>query len=188
MFRSKHRRLCAPPFCAKNLSHDSIKCNSECGLVNSSQASKVCQKLTPAIKSIRFIEVEGLEKMAERNNLDLKIIFLARDPRGQYSSRLKIYDKNNTGDVKISDFQKKMIKYVCNHTKNIIEKREASPWLKKQSLVVKYEDLALNPDDKSKEILMFCGLNFTEKVSQWIKDNTESRTRRKRSGTYFCNF
>ena len=77
MFRSKHRRLCAPPFCVKETPEE--ECNSKCGFVNSSLASRICKELTPVIKSIRFIEIEGLEKMAEENNLDLKIIFLARE-------------------------------------------------------------------------------------------------------------
>ena len=123
----------------------------------------------------RHAPVEGLEKMAEDNNLDLKIIFLARDPRGIYSSRLKIYDSEKTGNSKIHDFQKKMVNDVCRHTRNFFEKRESSPWLKKQSLIVRYEDLALNPEDKSEEILKFSGLNYNEKISKWIKSNTAAR-------------
>jgi len=126
--------------------------------------------------------------MAKRNNFDLKIIFLARDPRGQYSSRMKIYDKQNSGDVQIATLQKKLVSYVCNHTKNFIENRETSPWLKTQSLLVRYEDLALNPENKSKEILKFSGLNFTEKVSQWIKRNTDSRARTSGFFYYFIIF
>ncbi|CBY30655.1 unnamed protein product [Oikopleura dioica] len=169
MFRSKHRRLCAPPFCAKDLSNQLVKCNSACGLVDTSLASRVCKKLIPAIKSIRFMEIEGLENMAKRNNLDLKIIFLARDPRGIYSSRMKIYDKQiSRGDIE-------------NRTRRRRGRgdhafRFQSPWLNKQSLVVKYEDLALNPEDISKEILEFSGLNFSDSVSNWIKSNTVSRT------------
>ena len=120
MFRSKHRRLCAPPFCVAETSE--VKCNSVCGFVDSSIASSVCKGLTPAIKAIRFIEVEELEKMAEENNFDLKIIFLALDPRGIYSSRLKIYDREKTGDSKIRDFQKKMVNDVCRHTRTFLIK------------------------------------------------------------------
>jgi hypothetical protein len=113
--------------------------------------------------------------MTEKNNLDLKIIFLARDPRGIYSSRLKIYDRKKTGDKEITYFQKKMVTNVCQHTANFFEKRNSSSWLKKQSLIVKYEDLALDPEEKSKEIIKFSGFNQTDKIFKWIKDNTAAR-------------
>ncbi|CAG5110913.1 Oidioi.mRNA.OKI2018_I69.chr2.g5260.t1.cds [Oikopleura dioica] len=40
VFRSKHRRLCAPPFCGRDFSKSLHQCNEECGLVDLSLASR----------------------------------------------------------------------------------------------------------------------------------------------------
>ena len=87
VFRSKHRRLCAQPFCAKDFSDKLHSCNDECGLVDLSLAKRICQPLISVVKTIRFVEIDLLQQMAEENNLDLKLIFLARDPRGILESR-----------------------------------------------------------------------------------------------------
>ena len=75
--------------------------------------------------------------MAKESNLDLKIIFLARDPRGIFSSRQKLYDQGLLkkgdlikGDPEIKIWNRKMVADVCKHTKNFIDERNASPWLK----------------------------------------------------------
>ena len=72
IFRPKHRRFCAPPFCVRDVSNNLDQCNSVCGLVDLNLASRICNNLTPVIKIIRFAEIEHFKLMAEENNLDLK--------------------------------------------------------------------------------------------------------------------
>ncbi|CBY11281.1 unnamed protein product [Oikopleura dioica] len=164
VFRSKHRRLCAPPFCARDFSNNLHSCNDECGLVDLSLAKRVCQPLISVAKTIRFVEIELLQQMAEENNFDLKLIFLARDPRGILESRVKIYQKNENAPFFANEKNVKSVDEVCAKTRGILENIENSEWLKKRTLIVRYEDLAMEPQIKSAEILKFAGLEVNSKI------------------------
>ncbi|CBY23503.1 unnamed protein product [Oikopleura dioica] len=182
IFRSKHRRLCAPPFCARDFSNDLYSCNDECGLVDLSLAKRVCQPLISVAKTIRFVEIELLQQMAEENNLDLKLMFLARDPRGILESRVKIYQKNETAPFFANEKNIKAVDEVCKKTRGILENIENSEWLKNRTLIIRYEDLAMEPQTKSAEILKFAELEVNSKIVNWIDENTSAKNNL--SGTY----
>ena len=117
-----------------------------------------------------------LQKMAEESNLDLKVIFLARDPRGILESRVKIYQKSDTAPYVADEKNLKAVNDVCLRTHGILETIKSSEWLRERSLVVRYEDLAMEPKKKGAEILEFSGLEITPKIINWIEENTSSKT------------
>jgi len=182
VFRSKHRRLCAPPFCAHDFSNKLHGCNDECGLVDLSLASRVCKPLVSAVKTIRFVEIELLQKMTEESNMDLKLIFLARDPRGILESRVKIYQKNEQSPFVANEKNLKAVDGVCSSTLGILDKIKNSEWLQKRTMIVRYEDLAMEPQLKGAEILQFSGLEINSKIMKWIEENTSQKS--SDSGTY----
>ncbi|KAK7891687.1 hypothetical protein WMY93_023650 [Mugilogobius chulae] len=49
-------------------------------------------------------------------------------------------------------------------------------WLRGRYLLVRYEDLALNPKDKTEDIYRFVGLDMDDKVLAWITKNTNSNS------------
>ena len=128
----------------------------------------------------------ALHKLLDEPDLDPYIIILARDPRGIFNSRDKIFtsdlykeqDRSRNYDRLLTDAKtvcgqtERMIDYTRNHT--VIDK----------TLVVRYEDLAMAPIVESQRIYDFVGLPFPSNVKQWInkklsidsEDNEDGRT------------
>ena len=92
IFRSKSRRLCAPPFCEDDFSDmvSSAACDQICAPVDVRMASSVCATKIPVLKTIRLCDLLAFKEMALKNNLDPRIIFLTRDPRGILQSKIDI--------------------------------------------------------------------------------------------------
>ena len=84
-FRNKHRRLCSPPFCWRDLSNDPAQCNSDCPDVDLSVAERVCRSKVPVMKAIRVCRLSLIREMLSK--IDVRVILLIRDPRGIYNSR-----------------------------------------------------------------------------------------------------
>jgi len=114
--------------------------------------------------------------MAEESNLDLKLIFLARDPRGILESRVKIYQKNLKAPFIANEKNLNALDSVCSKTRGILEKIKNSEWLKKRTLIVRYEDLAMEPQLKSAEVLKFSGLEINSEIVKWIDENTSKKS------------
>lgn len=172
IFRSKVKRLCAPPFCDVDLSNstDRTKCAAECAPVDSQLARDVCIQKTPVAKTIRLCSITDLEETSKNNNLDLRIIFLARDPRGILQSKVGLYNTDN--DKKETKKIISGIENVCRSTNLILEDIEKDRWLKKHTLVIRYEDIAINPLQSAQRIMEHTGLDLSEKVTDWIHQNT----------------
>uniref|UniRef100_A0AAV2IR61 Sulfotransferase n=1 Tax=Knipowitschia caucasica TaxID=637954 RepID=A0AAV2IR61_KNICA len=54
-----------------------------------------------------------------------------------------------------------------------------SSWYKPWYMLLRYEDIAMNPLQKTKEIYEFVGLKMTPSVAKWIDENTKSSTESK---------
>lgn len=76
---------------------------------------------------------------------DPKIIFLTRDPRGIFQSKVGIYDDLNGFTQIMSSIYK-----VCDGARGILSEIQKSEWLRERSLIVRYEDVAMNPEDSAK--------------------------------------
>jgi hypothetical protein len=67
------------------------------------------------------------------------------------------------------------IKTVCKASISILTYLKNSSWLSDRSLVVRYEDLAMNPAEIAQKILEHAGLEFSDEVKLWIEQNTKEK-------------
>lgn len=135
-----------------------------------------------AIKTVRIPEVADLRTLTEDPRLDLKIIHLVRDPRAILASRIMAFSDqfrawkiwNATGrQPRYVDLSQ--ITSTCTDMAASAETALQRPaWLRGRYLLVRYEDLALDPKTKATEIYRFLGLDIEERVRVWITKNTNS--------------
>ena len=200
LFRYKSRRLCRPPFCPEDKSTEEYECKFHCPDIDPTVsfplfnlflhltkiAREECLTKVPVIKTIRFCSMSALHKLLDEPDLDPFIIILARDPRGIFNSRDKIFtsdlykeqDRSRNYDRLLTD-----AKIVCGQTERMIDYTRNHTVLDK-TLVVRYEDLAMAPIAESKRIYDFVGLSFPANVKQWINkklsidsdDNQDGKT------------
>ena len=108
------KEFCAPPFCHKDLTEDRKVCghisNQYCPgpAILRQEATDLCNsKKIVALKTIRIMAIEQFVdyfKQLESEGHSLQLIFLVRDPRGIFNSRLRIakiqyHDTKKTDDL-----------------------------------------------------------------------------------------
>ncbi|XP_026221799.1 carbohydrate sulfotransferase 1 [Anabas testudineus] len=187
--RSSSHALCSPPVCleggdgAASDQPDETWCPKKCGALNLTLASVSClSRGHVAIKTVRVPEVRDLRTLSEDPRLDLKIIHLVRDPRAILASRMMAFSDqfrawkiwNATGrQPRYVDLSQ--ITSTCKDMAASVETGMQRPvWLRGRYLLVRYEDLALNPTEKATEIYKFVGLEMEDRVQMWIAKNTNT--------------
>lgn len=188
--RSSSHALCSPPVCQEGLDGvsdppDEMWCPKKCGALNFSLASMSClSKGHVAIKTVRVPEVGDLRTLTEDPRLDLRIIHLVRDPRAILASRMMAFSDQFRA-WKIWNATGRQPRYVdLSQITSTCKDMSASArtglqrpaWLRGRYLLVRYEDLALNPKDKTEEIYRFVGLDKDVRVQMWISKNTNNNT------------
>uniref|UniRef100_A0A3P9INB0 Sulfotransferase n=2 Tax=Oryzias latipes TaxID=8090 RepID=A0A3P9INB0_ORYLA len=187
--RSSSHALCSPPVCSEEEAAassdlpDETWCPKRCGALNLSSASVSClSKRVVAVKTVRIPEVGDLRTLMEDPRLDLKILHLVRDPRAILASRMTAFPDQFRA-WKIWNVTGRQPRYVdlsqitstCKDMAASAETGLQGPaWLHSRYLLVRYEDLALNPETKSTEIYRFVGLEMGQRVRTWISKNTNS--------------
>ncbi|XP_054633604.1 carbohydrate sulfotransferase 1-like [Dunckerocampus dactyliophorus] len=187
--RSSSHALCSPPVCLDG--EDGIvldppeetRCPKKCGALNLTLASASClSRGHVAIKTVRIPEVGDLRTLAEDPRLDLKIIHLVRDPRAILASRMMAFSDQFRA-WKIWNATGRQPRYVdlsqiTSTCKDMLASAETGlqkpSWLQGRYLLVRYEDLAFNPQRKAAELYQFVGLEMEDRVQMWITKNTNS--------------
>ncbi|XP_010881696.1 carbohydrate sulfotransferase 1 [Esox lucius] len=190
--RSSSRALCSPPVCpeggdgasASAAPPDETWCPKKCGALNLTLASMAClSRGHVAIKTVRVPVVGDLRTLTEDPRLDLRIVHLVRDPRAILASRMAAFSEQFRA-WKIWNATARQPRYVdlsqitstCRDMAQSAEIGLQNPaWLRGRYLLVRYEDLALNPEEKAREIYRFVGLQMDKNVHSWIAQNTKSR-------------
>ena len=149
-----------------------IKClRKTSGLQKYAECAKVlrttCLNSTiVAAKVIRYpmYEVPKLLKM----HPNLKVIHYIRDPRGTIVSRSKIHGW--TGSTLVKQAKHLCMKMANNH-KVFTDLHRINP---DNFLLLKYEDLALKPEEISRELYSFIGHKYPDYIQGWIDTNTKA--------------
>ena len=97
---------------------------------------------------------------------NLKILALFRDPRAMLSSRAATFHGKTQGLY--GDEEEQCLKYEDN-LKAAIELGQKLP---ERVKLIRYEDLALEPESKTKEILDFIGLPMVKQIQDYIEEHT----------------
>ena len=132
--------------------------------------NKVCP-LFPIklIKTVR-LTLKETESLIKDPSLDLKILFLVRDPRGTYNSRLstpisKWCNKDQCADPEVGCQQ------MMNNIKSAFDLETRYPGTIK---MVRYEDLSMYPEDVVADMMDFLDLPMIEELSSYIETHTGS--------------
>lgn len=186
---SSSHALCSPPVCQKGNKEilqgqpDESWCHKKCQILNLTLASLACQSRSHVcIKTVRFPQVSELRLLTEDLRLDLRIIHLVRDPRAILASRISAFTNQftawkiwNATGKQPHNVDLTQIVTTCQNMENSVDIGLKKPaWLRGRYLLVRYEDLALNPEAKAKEIYKFLDLDIDTKVLAWISQNTKA--------------
>ncbi len=156
----------------------SIQASSLCRLngrpsVSVSNSTKVFESLCNskkhvALKSIRIADISYLKDLITNTSMNTKIIHLVRDPRGTYRSRMSVCLPTWRNCLNISETCVRM-------GRNIQFWLDTPSWLQNKYLLVRYEDLALEPIRYAEEIYIFLNIPMPRSVHNWIIKNTKHR-------------
>uniref|UniRef100_A0A8C2K6A9 Sulfotransferase n=1 Tax=Cyprinus carpio TaxID=7962 RepID=A0A8C2K6A9_CYPCA len=184
--RGASKALCSMPVCdAFSPSDGNIEegdCVRKCASLNLTLATESCrERRHMAIKTVRIPEVNDLKALIEDPRLNLKVIQLVRDPRGILSSRIETFRDTyrlwriwRATGRKPYNLDLTQLTTVCDDFLNSVSTGlSRPPWLRGRYMLVRYEDLARNPLQKSKEVYEFLGLSMEKNVVDWIHNNTK---------------
>ncbi|KAJ8252021.1 hypothetical protein COCON_G00213330 [Conger conger] len=183
--RGASKALCSPPVCdafgPAEVNIEEGDCVKKCASLNMTLAVDSCrERRYIALKTVRVPEIGDLRVLVEDPRLNLKIIQLVRDPRGILSSRMETFRDafrlwriwRATGR-KPYNLDLSQLKVVCEDFLNSVSTGLSRPhWLKGKYMLVRYEDVARNPLQKTKDIFEFLGMSLDQNVVKWIKRNT----------------
>ncbi|XP_063301434.1 carbohydrate sulfotransferase 1-like [Pelobates fuscus] len=178
--RGSSNALCSPPLCDKIQRREHI-CSRKCRPLNFTLVSESCKTYKHiAIKTVRIPKISDLRTLVEDPRLNLKIIHLVRDPRGILASRISTFIDlyqpwkiwNSIGR-KPRNIDLTQITSTCaDLSSSVATGLSRPPWLKGRYMLVRYEDIAMDPVKKAKEMYDFLGLEWREDVQMWIEQNT----------------
>ncbi|XP_002737142.1 carbohydrate sulfotransferase 1-like [Saccoglossus kowalevskii] len=126
-----------------------------------------------AMKVIRLQSLELLQPLAVRDEINLKVLHLIRDPRGVASSR-KYFHKGSVNKT-ITNIIIDPMKEYCQCAVEMIEFSSNLPdWLRGRYKRIRYEDIAVEPLNSANRIYKFLNLPLPASVKDWIDKNTKS--------------
>uniref|UniRef100_A0A665WGC3 Sulfotransferase n=1 Tax=Echeneis naucrates TaxID=173247 RepID=A0A665WGC3_ECHNA len=152
-----------------------------CGPLNVSLAADACRaKHHAAIKTVRIPQISDLRALIEDPRLNLKVVQLVRDPRGILASRIETFRDTYrlwrlwraTGH-RPHNLDLGQINTVCeDFLRSVSLGLARPPWLRGRYMLLRYEDLARFPLQKTRELYSFLGLPLDRSVEDWIINNT----------------
>ncbi|KAM7396095.1 hypothetical protein PAMP_019164 [Pampus punctatissimus] len=187
--RGASQSLCSPPVCEAPLGAeeqslvlaDEGECVRRCGPLNVSLAANACRaKRHAAIKTVRIPQISDLRALIEDPRLNLKVVQLVRDPRGILASRIETFRDTyrlwrlwRATGRRPHNLDLGQINTVCEDFRKSVSTGLAKPaWLRGRYMLLRYEDLARFPLQKTKELYSFLGLVLDRSVKDWIINNT----------------
>ena len=131
--------------------------------------TQACQRSKYNIIKVVRLPIRHLEILWKQIAfLDVKIVYLIRDPRGIYNSR-KNMEWCNKEHI-CSD-----ITNICSEMRQDIEDYDRLKRIIGDNLIlVKYEDISVDPIAASKQLFAQLKLNYSPSVSRFLKTHTKS--------------
>ena len=124
------------------------------------------------------------ELFQQQNGYDVRLIHLVRDPRAVIYSRM-----NSVKWIKTSYRDSKFRLYVHQLCYPIEQNIRMGlfyppPWLKDRFKVVRYEDLAVNTVNITRELYRFAGFDWSRSVDKWISAHDRPPSNSKERSAY----
>ncbi|XP_070549993.1 carbohydrate sulfotransferase 1-like [Ptychodera flava] len=134
--------------------------------VSREELTSFCRSKSNIIsKVLRFVDIESCLPTLKENKV--KLIFLARDPRGMIASRLRRWKPflRSLADVSNANYYptEAIVKEHCDWLDMVYNLlKNGSKWLRENSMLVRFEDLCLYPNIVGQAIYNFVGLTHSE--------------------------
>ena len=140
-------------------------------------------------KTIRLYNITELSLLPELGCNDFKIIHLVRDPRAVLLSRMRVFHELYDGNKLLGEQQRSQEAFseeymrraasdLCSHHLHSYQVGMNPPdWLKDRYKLVRYEDLAVDPDRWARDLLQFIGISYTEIYEQYVYNTTHINER-----------
>ncbi|XP_072180335.1 carbohydrate sulfotransferase 1-like [Diadema setosum] len=183
------------------------KVTNGCSKASHEQLEERCKSFGNRVgmKTIRA-DLSLLESLVKDDHSNIKIIHLVRDPRGTANSRKSYYSdslkksraKNEPFDLRgrtpilslrtlglLSTNPERRVNTIVSYCRWIVDAvmlaRTRPAWLEGRYMMVRYEDLALDPIQVSEEIYDFVGMTMPKNVQEWVVNNTMGDNKKSKS-------
>ncbi|XP_040181111.1 carbohydrate sulfotransferase 4-like [Rana temporaria] len=189
-FFAESRALCSPPSCFGYMpseGFDRQKCLYRCKNTSLDKMAEACTIYSHVVmKTVRILDLSVLLPLFRDPALDLRILHLVRDPRAVALSRKyfslsienQIILKKETQNNKKTANQ--VMAKICNAQVAINKLAKAAGHsLDGRYMLIRHEDLALEPIKNVNDIYKFAGLKMSDDLHQWIYNITHSEDRQK---------
>ena len=167
--------LSSPPFCRYNVTDPRWNIKDCPGSLDQKNLEEICEKkYSMTVVKVLMVRmpnnsVEQLINVCDSSDeIDCKLLFVVRDPRGIVSSSrvanfYRETDKNGlTGTKKFANENCRQTELNLNITKQLPPK-----WRNKVK-ILRFEDLSVNPSKILPALLQFAGLPIDKAVSNWL--------------------
>lgn len=177
-FRFYSRTLSSPPFC-KYGPTDPRWHSKYCIPIKQDDLENSCRKQHDTVVYKLILDripgrsIESLFGVCERAGLTCKVIHLIRDIRPVVMSSKKVaFFREINGKTKPS-----LRQYVYSHCEvtesNLQFAKTLHPSLRDRHMIVRYEDLAVQPLKFLDYLYNFAGLQVSERIRQWLVNTTQ---------------
>jgi len=179
-FAHATKEFCSPPFCGGDFTTDRKMCSrGPCKVFakNSDlihEANRICEsKHVKAIKTIRITSISPFVEFFNEfdSSQNFKFVLLIRDPRGMLNSRLRISRIQKHEKDKGAEITQKVIGQ-CERIVENIKTITNSHFMHSRTIILRYEDVALDPKSYAKKIYEKFNLDYSENIDNWITKNT----------------
>ncbi|XP_035227393.1 carbohydrate sulfotransferase 1-like [Stegodyphus dumicola] len=129
----------------------------------------VCQRAPVHVMKVTRLHMRHLRNYLEDNpDMEIKVVYLTRDPRGIVSSRWSLDWCNGTECSDSGVLCHEMLEDI--EIFDSLQEQQPSNFIK-----VRYEDLSLNPQLESQKLFKFLKLPFSPSVQRFLKTHTVGR-------------
>ncbi|CBY37415.1 unnamed protein product [Oikopleura dioica] len=181
-FAHATKEFCSPPFCGEDFTNDRKMCSrGPCKVFGKKgdlihEANRICNsKHVKAIKTIRITSISPFVEFFNEfdSSQNFKFVLLIRDPRGMLNSRLRISRIQKHETDKGAEITKKVIG-ICKKIVENIKTITSSHFMHSRTIILRYEDVALDPKSYAKKIYEKFNLHYPENIDSWINQNTHN--------------
>ncbi|XP_073498136.1 carbohydrate sulfotransferase 4-like [Phyllobates terribilis] len=193
--------LCSAPACKalnKNEEYDRPTCFQRCGYVPLKKMEESCEVHSHVVlKTVRVLDLGSLVPLLEDANLDLRVVHLVRDPRAVALSRLNFKLLNDEDLIVVREDKEQQNKKSNPNVTQVMAKiceaqvainnfsRQAGKALQGKYMMIRHEDLALEPLTVVNKVYKFTGLSLNEDLQKWLYNITHQHKKVQRG---FMNF
>lgn len=131
--------------------------------------SQLCLRTKYRVIKVTRLSLESTEKLLQSlpKSIDLKVVYLVRDPRAVHNSRSKLEwcTKTPCGDYNL----------MCDdYNSDLVAYRRLVDTYGDKIIAIRHEDLSLDPYGVGKNLFTSLGLPFTSAVRRFLRINTEA--------------